>query len=204
METRVSNESSAGLDPVCGMSVTPDDAAGMVEYKGTKYPFCSQSCLRKFEEHPEQYATSNSKAPAAARPATPAKPTGAEAIYTCPMHPQVRQVGPGICPICGMALEPLEVTAGGADEQSPELRDMARRLWVSTPPTAALLLLAMGRTGRRGRLRLQSPGAPLSRATTRLFPGARGGPSLLRAGRRHRHPRAGGAGARAASAQPNR
>ena len=142
---QVTSKSPTGVDPVCGMSVTPEGAAGMVEYEGIEYLFCGRSCLRKFEEHPERYVKSTSNAPATAHPAATSLPARGETIYTCPMHPQIRQVGPGACPICGMALEPLEVTAEGADEPSPELLDMSRRLWVSAPPTVALLSLAMGR-----------------------------------------------------------
>ncbi len=85
------------IDPVCGMSIAPADATGTVEYKGTTYYFCNPSCEAKFRDHPENYAGAD-------RPATPAVPEGVE--YTCPMDAEVRQIGPGSCPKCGMALEP--------------------------------------------------------------------------------------------------
>ena len=96
------------IDPVCGMTVAPDDAAGLAEHKGRTYYFCSPSCLTKFQADPERYlerSTPPSHAHASAA-------TGREEVeYTCPMDPEVRQKGPGACPKCGMALEPADVTA---------------------------------------------------------------------------------------------
>src|SRR5947209_2796689 len=105
-------------DPVCGMPVDRATAQHRSEHGGQSYFFCSAGCKTKFEADPERYRTAQQ------RPAE-AAPEGT--IYTCPRHPEVRQVGPGSCPICGMALEPLQVTA----EQSPnhELGDMSRRFW---------------------------------------------------------------------------
>jgi len=122
------------IDPVCGMEVTPEDAAGVWQYRGKEYYFCAESCLERFQTDPEQFLT-----PAAERPA--AAPGGADAIYTCPMDPEVRQRGPGACPKCGMALEPLRVSLG--DEDNPELRLMTRRFWFSLALTVPLVLLAM-------------------------------------------------------------
>src|SRR3954469_561920 len=88
------------VDPVCGMTISPADAAGRIERDGQTYYFCSNGCLEKFKADPARYTGRD-------RPAVAAVGTGAaEAEYTCPMHPQVRQKGPGSCPICGMALEP--------------------------------------------------------------------------------------------------
>ena len=128
-------------DPVCGMDVTPGDAAGgTTEHAGTTYWFCSASCRERFISNPSAYMT-------AGLPATPdtARPRGGaadERIYTCPMHPDVRQQGPGACPKCGMALEPLEVTAD--EGPSAELTDMSRRFWVSLALTAPVFALASG------------------------------------------------------------
>ena len=116
-------------DPVCGMRVDPAKAAGRHEHKGRTYYFCSQGCLTKFKADPERYL--------APKPAAEAAKPGAQ--YTCPMHPEVVQVGPGSCPKCGMALVPV----AGAEEDDSELRDMTRRFWVSTVLSLPLVLLAM-------------------------------------------------------------
>ncbi|MEQ8802365.1 MAG: YHS domain-containing protein, partial [Haliea sp.] len=105
-------------DPVCGMTVDPATAKHHSEHKGQTWYFCAARCREKFEADPEQYL-SEKKEPEAAIPG---------AIYTCPMHPEVRQEGPGDCPECGMALEPEEVTADTGP--SAELLDMSRRFWI--------------------------------------------------------------------------
>ena len=120
------------LDPVCGMTIAPEDAVGHVDYKGETYFFCAESCLEQFREHPEKFLNPS---------AAPAAPVRTDVEYTCPMHPEVRQWGPGSCPICGMALEPVTVTA--EEETNPELDDMTRRFWVSTVLTIPAMLLAM-------------------------------------------------------------
>ena len=89
------------LDPVCGMTISPDDAVGHYDYKGTIYYFCAQSCLDRFRENPEAFVGE--------RPGPPPTPADLEREYTCPMDPEVRQKGPGACPKCGMALEPVDV-----------------------------------------------------------------------------------------------
>jgi YHS domain-containing protein len=107
-------------DPVCGMDVEPGHAGGgNAEHQGTTYWFCDPACRKKFVAEPARYLDSR------------LGPGGPDTrVYTCPMHPEVRQIGPGSCPKCGMALEPLEVTA--ADEgPSDEMVDMTRRFWVS-------------------------------------------------------------------------
>lgn len=121
-------------DPVCGMEVTPEDASGSWLYHGEQYYFCNQSCLQQFQANPEAFLAPNS-----GRAAKP--PADSGAIYTCPMDPEIRQRGPGVCPKCGMALEPLAVT--GEAESNPELRLMARRFWISLALTAPLMILAM-------------------------------------------------------------
>jgi len=122
-------------DPVCGMDVTPGDAAGgRAEHAGTTYWFCNPGCRERFIADPARYL--EPPAVSAARPGDDTR------TYTCPMHPEVRQVGPGSCPKCGMALEPLEVTAD--DGPNHELVDMTRRFWVSLALTVPVLALAMG------------------------------------------------------------
>jgi P-type Cu+ transporter len=130
METTHPPAEPAGgvVDPVCGMTIDPSDAVGQFDYKGQTYYFCAKSCLEQFRENPEQFLNP------AARPAAPVDP-GAE--YTCPMHPEVRQMGPGACPICGMALESVDVTH--VEERNPELEDMTRRFWVSLVLTIPIL-----------------------------------------------------------------
>ncbi|HEX2566871.1 MAG TPA: heavy metal translocating P-type ATPase [Burkholderiales bacterium] len=120
------------LDPVCGMTVEPATAAGKADYKGTTYYFCSTHCLRSFQAQPEAYVSGRKKQ---AMPAAP----GAQ--YTCPMHPEIVQVGPGSCPKCGMALVPME---GAAPADDSELRDLTRRLWVSAALSIPLVILTMG------------------------------------------------------------
>ena len=105
------------VDPVCGMTISPADSVGEVEHGGHKYYFCNESCLERFKANPQEFV-----GPAAGTTSKPADP-GAE--YTCPMHPEIRQIGPGPCPICGMALEPVTVSL--EDEPNQELEDMTRR-----------------------------------------------------------------------------
>src|SRR6516225_7008285 len=121
-------------DPVCGMIVDPHTAAHRHHHAGRAYYFCSAGCLQKFAAAPDRYIEpSQAKAPARLPEGT---------IYTCPMHPQVRQIGPGSCPICGMALEPLTVTA--EPEANPELAYMSRRLWIGAVLTLPLFAIEMG------------------------------------------------------------
>jgi len=153
------------LDPVCGMTISPDDAVGHVEHKGHTYYFCSQSCLDQFAADPERFLSPD-------RSLAPAVPADMEREYTCPMDPEVRQKGPGACPKCGMALEPVDVApltrtewtcpmhpeivrdgpgscpiCGMAleprvvtlEEKNPELEDMSRRFWWSAAITTPIL-----------------------------------------------------------------
>ncbi|HEY7669919.1 MAG TPA: heavy metal translocating P-type ATPase, partial [Hyphomicrobium sp.] len=115
------------------MDVDPHKTPHRAEHAGRTYFFCAAGCRTKFLANPQRYL-----APAAAK-AEPVKPG---TIYTCPMHPEIRQVGPGSCPICGMALEPLEVT--GEEGPSPELVDMQRRFWIGLVLTLPVLALEMG------------------------------------------------------------
>jgi Cu+-exporting ATPase len=121
------------IDPVCGMTVDPAKSPHRHDYRHATYHFCSAGCSGKFAADPERYLH-GAKSDAVAE----AGPEGI--IYTCPMHPDVRQIGPGSCPICGMALEP---EAGGADDGS-ELADMTRRFWISTVLALPIVALDMG------------------------------------------------------------
>jgi Cu+-exporting ATPase len=116
------------------MKVDPSKAAASVAYKGVTFHFCSQGCAAKFGTAPERYAQHNSNAPPSPTQAKSAQQGG----YTCPMHPQIVRDGPGSCPICGMALEPREVTA---EHANPELADMTRRLWIGIALAAPMLAL---------------------------------------------------------------
>ena len=122
-------------DPVCGMLVDPTTAKHHSDHDGKAYYFCSEKCHAKFEADPAAYLTE------ATVPAAPA-PAGEGAIYTCPMHPQIRQPGPGNCPICGMALEPEIATA--VTGPSAELVDMTRRFWIGLVLALPVLVLEMG------------------------------------------------------------
>ncbi|HYH19956.1 MAG TPA: heavy metal translocating P-type ATPase [Azospirillum sp.] len=127
-------------DPVCGMDVDPERTAHHAEHGGATYHFCSARCHDRFVAEPERYL-----APAA-KPAAPAErgraSTRTGVIYTCPMHPEIRQEGPGNCPICGMALE--SVGAGVEEGPNPELVDMTRRFWIGVVLTVPLVLLELG------------------------------------------------------------
>ncbi|MEQ1760656.1 MAG: heavy metal translocating P-type ATPase [Vicinamibacterales bacterium] len=127
------HDSAAERDPVCGMTIDPEKAAGHLDYKGTTHYFCNPSCLEKFRANPEQFV--DGPPPTASGPAAP---EGAE--YTCPMHPQIVRNAPGPCPICGMALEPRIPTL---NEDTVELDDMTRRFRVSTVLTIPAVVLAM-------------------------------------------------------------
>lgn len=126
-------------DPVCGMEVTPAKAAGSFEYRGDTYYFCGKGCLAKFQADPLKYLDP--------KPAIPAAGTK-DVEYTCPMHPEVVQMGPGTCPICGMALEPKSIQAD--EGENPELADMRKRFWVSVVLSLPLLVMSMAMLGPPG------------------------------------------------------
>jgi Cu+-exporting ATPase len=145
-------------DPVCGMSVDPEQAAGVVEYRNRKYYFCSIRCAERFKNVPENFvgtlgatrlAPPHAPTMGAAKLSSDARPdansaglpAGKKARYTCPMDPEIVKDGPGACPICGMALEPMDVFA--EVEADPEYDSMLRRLWVSAALSVALLMLSM-------------------------------------------------------------
>jgi Cu+-exporting ATPase len=121
------------LDPVCGMTVDPAKTAHHAHHNGTEFHFCSAGCLAKFKSDPPKYLAGAPRARTGAAPG---------AIWTCPMHPQIRQEGPGTCPICGMALEPEEPSLD--DAPNPELVDFTRRWWVAAGLAVPLLALTMG------------------------------------------------------------
>lgn len=120
-------------DPVCGMMVEPTTTTHHATHAGTDFHFCSARCREKFVANPQAYAD---------RTLPAATSTDGGTIYTCPMHPQIRQVGPGACPICGMALEPETATADSAP--NAELADMTRRFWVALVLTLPVFALEMG------------------------------------------------------------
>lgn len=121
-------------DPVCGMQVS-EDPNKLFSYLGVNYYFCSQGCIAKFTAQPDHYLNPDKSS------TTAQTAIKKDAIYTCPMHPEVQQVGPGTCPKCGMALEPMDVSV---EEDTTELRDMTHRFWVSLVLTLPLLILTMG------------------------------------------------------------
>jgi Cu+-exporting ATPase len=168
------------IDPVCGMTIAPANAAGHLDHGGQIYYFCSQGCLSRFRQDPDRFLGQ--------RQVAPSRPADMQREYTCPMDPEVRQVGPGACPKCGMALEPVDVApisktewtcpmhpeivrdepgscpiCGMAleprtvtlEEQNPELDDMTRRFWWSALITLPILAFMIAEF---------IPGQPLHRA----------------------------------------
>jgi len=141
-------------DIVCGMDIATDTEFH-IEYKGETYYFCSENCEHKFEDEPDSYVAKYDDTSADCKSCKPLftetpphtydhteEYTGSgTAVYTCPMHPEIRQKGPGSCPICGMALEPLIAQAG--EEDTEELDDMTRRFKVSTVLALPVFILAM-------------------------------------------------------------
>jgi Cu2+-exporting ATPase len=121
------------IDPVCGMKTTADPERSFA-YNGMTYHFCSSHCLVKFRTHPDQYIHSKADVIADTSAISP------DVMYTCPMHPEIQQLGSGICPKCGMALEPMEASL---EEDTTELHDMTRRFWVCLTLSLPLLLLTM-------------------------------------------------------------
>ncbi|MDH4153715.1 MAG: heavy metal translocating P-type ATPase [Nitrospira sp.] len=125
------------IDPVCGMTVQPDRAAGSYDYHSKKYYFCAIRCLEKFRDDPEYYLTP----PEQRAPKPLSVPAGGVVDYICPMDPEVLETQPGACRICGMALEPKVVSA--EDVGNPELEDMSRRFWICVGPALLVMLIAM-------------------------------------------------------------
>jgi Cu+-exporting ATPase len=123
------------VDPVCGMTVDPETGKHKLQHDGETYHFCSTGCRTKFAADPERYLKKSHVDPKHV-------PIAEGTIYTCPMHPQIRQVGPGSCPICGMALEPELVSLD--DKPNPELADMTRRFWIGLALALPAVVLEMG------------------------------------------------------------
>ncbi|HKQ54538.1 MAG TPA: HAD-IC family P-type ATPase, partial [Methyloceanibacter sp.] len=132
MNQRGSKDAHVATDPVCGMMVDPHAGKPSAPFRGHTYFFCSEGCRKKFAADPTRYLDKTGE---------PA-PLPAGTLYTCPMHPQIVQEGPGPCPICGMALEPMGALP--EDTDNPELIDFTRRLWVAAPLALALLAMDMG------------------------------------------------------------
>lgn len=152
---------TTAVDPVCGMTVDPNESLS-TEHDGDTYFFCSRGCQQKFGENPRGFldrtVEDQSESTAAAQGhsccgsggGTSSDPTGRvptdrdpNALYTCPMHPEIEQQGPGDCPICGMDLEPKTITADGTGEDE-SYSDMRRRFWVGVVLSVPLLIIAMG------------------------------------------------------------
>ena len=142
-------DSDQAVDPVCGMTVSRSEAAASVEHQGRTYHFCCPGCAGKFRNDPGRYldadrpgasASQHRESDAGDRAASQSD----RGTYTCPMHPEVEQQGPGSCPKCGMALERKSPAGGEDDEEDPELKDMTRRFWVGAALTLPVLILAMG------------------------------------------------------------
>ncbi len=133
VDSKKKSESLLVTDPVCGMQIDPKTAkGGSSTFQGMDYFFCNPKCKTKFDAEPEKYLTKKDVVGSA---------EDKEKIYTCPMHPEIRQKGPGNCPICGMALEPEEISL--EEEENPELIDFTKRLKVSAVLSIPLFLLAM-------------------------------------------------------------
>ena len=130
---REAEMAEVATDPVCGMSIDPATTPHIEAHGGERHYFCSAGCLAKFKADPDRYA---------AKGAPVAADTAEGAIWTCPMHPEIQRPGPGSCPICGMALEPVMPAA--ADGPSEEYRDMRRRFWVGLVFALPVLALEMG------------------------------------------------------------
>src|SRR5262245_15593626 len=124
-------------DPVCGMNVDQSSAKHSAEFGGQKYYFCSPRCKSKFLEGPRRFLSAKHETPS-----HQVAHAEGRTIYTCPMHPEVRQTGPGSCPICGMALEPEVI--GAEAGANPELANMTRRFWIGLVLTVPVIVLEMG------------------------------------------------------------
>ena len=142
-------DSPLAKDPVCGMSVDRAQPGATRQHHGNSYHFCSTGCAERFEKNPQHFLSAPGTAGMEQTPATPAEPSALlqdanKVRYTCPMHPEVIQIGPGVCPYCGMALEPMDIVASSPDDQAdPEYISMRNRFWLSAILSAPLLILAM-------------------------------------------------------------
>src|SRR5215469_17204158 len=144
-------------DPVCGMTVDPPKAAGKIEHGGKTYYFCSKRCAERFAQDPKKFLAApgtpgmehsdargradvqHARASAGPKPAPVSSAQGIR--YTCPMHPEIVQIGPGSCPICGMALEPMDIVA--EEQADPEYESMRKRFWLGAALSLPVLVLSM-------------------------------------------------------------
>ena len=148
-------------DPVCGMTITRDSAVGIEVYNNIEYGFCSDHCLSAFKADPVKYVGDQSHNHEHSEGhshtcehgcdhghshehSDNTKHAHSSKKYTCPMHPEIIQDGPGSCPKCGMGLEPVEISLDEDEDENPELKDMTRRFWVSAALSVPLLLITMG------------------------------------------------------------
>lgn len=133
-----SDQSGQSTDPVCGMSVTVDADTPRSRYGSETYYFCSQKCKGKFDSSPESVLSSEEETSAANSASS-----STSGRYTCPMHPEIIRSEPGSCPICGMALEPMDMPTEN-DAPNPEIRDFKKRFWLGAALTVPLIVLTMG------------------------------------------------------------
>jgi P-type Cu+ transporter len=138
-------------DPVCGMTVAPETAKASVEHAGKRYFFCAEGCARRFQQDPEKYLIT-------AKPIASIVSAGQGVRYTCPMHPEIVQIGPGTCPKCGMALEPMDIVA--EEQVDPEYESMCKRFWVAAALSVPVLIISM-----TGSMAGESMGLSLAPAT---------------------------------------
>ena len=138
-------ENVVHIDPVCGMTVRPDGVHRLA-HGGREFRFCSARCVERFRAEPDRYVDAQGERRATTGtsrvPPSPPPPTVAGPLYTCPMHPEIRQSGPGSCPLCGMAIEPVD--PAGVMTDNPELRDMTRRFWIGAALALPVVVLEMG------------------------------------------------------------
>ena len=137
------NSKADNFDPVCGMKVDSINAkGGESHYNGVNYFFCSSKCKIKFDNNPKLYLNSK-KTEVLQHPIKPTILLSQNQEYTCPMHPEIKQIGPGSCPICGMALEPV-MSSSDQQEDQAEYLDMKKRFWISFFLSMPLLIVSMG------------------------------------------------------------
>ena len=135
---KMSDQSGQSTDPVCGMSVTVDADTPRSRYGSETYYFCSQKCKGKFDSSPQSVLSSEEETSAANSASS-----STSGRYTCPMHPEIIRSEPGSCPICGMALEPMDMPTEN-DAPNPEIRDFKKRFWLGAALTVPLIVLTMG------------------------------------------------------------
>lgn len=135
------SEQNKVIDPVCGMQVDPATAQHHTRYQGQNYYFCWEGCLKKFEANPAAFVGGPGADPPV--PVSLQTNSASSGQFTCPMHPQVVQIGPGACPLCGMALEPMTPTEADFEDDT-ELRDMTRRFRIAVALTVPIWILSMG------------------------------------------------------------